>query len=209
MSLNSFLSKGQNFNFNKPENWKAFHIEIAKKKDFVVTHQFTTFQKVCFIKSRINQCFVVVHLPEYSQSSHKRRGFDKKCVPFLILRSCWKTPWFDEFFRNFQEFFWGGGREKALGLSLIKVIRIPSTGARIEIGFIVFNFITKLTFFFHIQLKFVLKFDLKFTGLVILFLKTIFWRFWLGWKGQIISECPSEIIVFPIRPTKKFPRFLS
>ena len=27
-------------------------------------------------------------------------------------------------------------------------------------------------------------------------------------KGQIISECPYEIIVSPIRPTKKFPRFL-
>ena len=27
-------------------------------------------------------------------------------------------------------------------------------------------------------------------------------------KGQIISECPFEIIVAPIRPTKKFPRFL-
>ena len=27
-------------------------------------------------------------------------------------------------------------------------------------------------------------------------------------KGQIISECPYEIIVFPIRPMKKFPRFL-
>ena len=27
-------------------------------------------------------------------------------------------------------------------------------------------------------------------------------------KGQIISECAYEIIVSPIRPTKKFPRFL-
>ena len=27
-------------------------------------------------------------------------------------------------------------------------------------------------------------------------------------KGQIISECPYEIIVSPIRPTKKFPMFL-
>ena len=27
-------------------------------------------------------------------------------------------------------------------------------------------------------------------------------------KGQIISECPYEIIVSPIRPTKKIPRFL-
>ena len=27
-------------------------------------------------------------------------------------------------------------------------------------------------------------------------------------KGQIISECPYEIIVSSIRPTKKFPRFL-
>ena len=27
-------------------------------------------------------------------------------------------------------------------------------------------------------------------------------------KGQIISECPYEIIVSPIRPTRKFPRFL-
>ena len=27
-------------------------------------------------------------------------------------------------------------------------------------------------------------------------------------KGQIISECPYEIIVSPIRATKKFPRFL-
>ena len=27
-------------------------------------------------------------------------------------------------------------------------------------------------------------------------------------KGQIISECHYEIIVSPIRPTKKFPRFL-
>ena len=30
----------------------------------------------------------------------------------------------------------------------------------------------------------------------------------IGFKGQIISECPYEIIVSPIRPTKKFPRFL-
>ena len=30
----------------------------------------------------------------------------------------------------------------------------------------------------------------------------------LSAKGQIISECPYEIIVSPIRPTKKFPRFL-
>ena len=27
-------------------------------------------------------------------------------------------------------------------------------------------------------------------------------------KGQIISECPYEIIVSPKIPTKKFPRFL-
>ena len=27
-------------------------------------------------------------------------------------------------------------------------------------------------------------------------------------KGQIISECPYEIIVSPIRATKKIPRFL-
>ena len=27
-------------------------------------------------------------------------------------------------------------------------------------------------------------------------------------KGQIILECPYEIIVSPKRPTKKFPRFL-
>ena len=30
----------------------------------------------------------------------------------------------------------------------------------------------------------------------------------LNSKGQIVSECPYEIIVSTIRPTKKFPRFL-
>ena len=33
-------------------------------------------------------------------------------------------------------------------------------------------------------------------------------KVWVIPKGQIISECPYEIIVSPIRPTKKFPRFL-
>ena len=33
-------------------------------------------------------------------------------------------------------------------------------------------------------------------------------KFGREFKGQIISECPYEIIVYPKRPTKKFPRFL-
>ena len=31
---------------------------------------------------------------------------------------------------------------------------------------------------------------------------------WTTGKGQLISECPYEIIVSPKIPTKKFPRFL-
>ena len=41
-------------------------------------------------------------------------------------------------------------------------------------------------------------------------LKKIVGAVWeLPAKGQIISECPYEIIVYPKTATKKFPRFLS